>query len=381
MRIADVQPLVDCSWRSGEPIPPMDGWYVGCAVRPAGGAGFEGPWRAYRYVGAPLTGDNKPKGLTADVLDASADYVFCGVFGLLSEAFAAIDAAGHSDSVNEPYVTMIDSHEGVNQSADDAPQNIEASGSGAVQPADLSRLLVGTTFYGNRPVLSDVNGRPCRLAEYAPSPCGEAVVLGSAHRDGMRDGRVVLVRDLHDESDVRLKDRVAGFLVEASRRHIGGDAEDDLSVVLCRPSVAEQLDLQSDAFAPTLGNDRDPLKDGYVTADNLCGIVVSEPREVLGCYFVWLDEGCAYEAVFGPRPYKRRPERAVVIPDDLWTGAVCWMRDLFGEQQPDFLCLDLVCHRSDADPFVRCSAVDCRSADEILESFRDAGSGGGGRSS
>ncbi|MBT1160950.1 hypothetical protein [Bifidobacterium sp. SO1] len=98
MRIADVQPLVDCSWRSGEPIPPMDGWYVGCAVRPAGGAGFEGPWRAYRYVGAPLTGDNKPKGLTTDVLDASADYVFCGVFGLLSEAFGAIDEASRSGS-------------------------------------------------------------------------------------------------------------------------------------------------------------------------------------------------------------------------------------------------------------------------------------------
>lgn len=94
MRIADFQPLVDTSWRSGEPLPPAGGRYAGCAVRAAGGTGFDGPWRAYRYVGAPLSGNDKPTNLLAGVLETSADYVFCGVFDLLSEVFGAVSDSG-----------------------------------------------------------------------------------------------------------------------------------------------------------------------------------------------------------------------------------------------------------------------------------------------
>ena len=53
-------------------------------------------------------------------------------------------------------------------------------------------------------------------------------------------------------------------------------------------------------------------------------------------------ERASYEAVLGPRPYKRRPVQVIRVGQRLWQGFVPAMFDLFGERVPDHVCLHLV---------------------------------------
>lgn len=344
--LADFQPVSD------------GGRYAGCVLRApdADSAGFEGPWEAYVYVGGEPIGvsDAHRPGKPSE----DATYVSCGVFAWLSEAMGAVERARHEftdapgilDSLSEQgklsSLTVVTS-----RTQDVIPKVVlgRSGCGGRVEPSDASQIVLGTVFAGNRPVLSDADGAACRLRDYAECPQCEDVG-GSSHCDRAGQRRVVVVRDLHDHHDVALKDGVAGFLVEACRGLVGGDGADQCSLVVCRPAVAEHLELESDAFSPVLGADCDPLDQGYVAADHLCGIVSLEPREVLGCYFVWADERSCYEVVLGPRPYKRRPERAVVLSDAVWERSVGAVRDLFGQEPFDCLCLDLVRRRPDVDP-------------------------------
>ena len=71
-------------------------------------------------------------------------------------------------------------------------------------------------------------------------------------------------------------------------------------------------------------------------------LVRSQRHEGLGVLTVWHDERASYEAVLGPRPYKRRPVQVIRVGQRLWQGFVPAMFDLFGERVPDHVCLHLV---------------------------------------
>ena len=80
---------------------------------------------------------------------------------------------------------------------------------------------------------------------------------------------------------------------------------------------------ECDAPAPVLVDDCDPLDFGDRTPDKLRALIRSGrrgeiPEERLGCLYSWRDEGGAYEAVLGERPYKKRPQRAVILDRPLW---------------------------------------------------------------
>lgn len=44
--------------------------------------------------------------------------------------------------------------------------------------------------------------------------------------------------------------------------------------------------------------------------------------------------------------YERRPEKALTLPDELWSRNESWMRDFFEQETSDFLCLGVVSRRT-----------------------------------
>lgn len=231
-----------------------------------------------------------------------------------------------------------------------------------VEPDKVFQGVVGTVFCGNRPVLTDTYGNAIRLSDYAKGPDGHSLILEQGELDHVGQFGAVMVRDLHDERDIAVKDRVTGFLIQASRLVVGDDAGDEFSSVLCGPRVAEHFDFESDAFAPVVGVDRDPLDVSDFVADELAGLVTLKFRKIVGCAAAWADEGSSYEAVLSPGAYKRRPDRAVVLGDVLWRGLSEWYPDLLGQELGDFLCLHVIRRRMDVKP------AWMRTADEILKS-------------
>lgn len=149
-------------------------------------------------------------------------------------------------------------------------------------------------------------------------------------------------RDLDAQGDLRWKDVVAGLLVQTAGLIGCWNAQNQASVVLCGPQVAVPFDFQSEAFTPVLGDDGDPLDHAAASFEGLRCLVRSQRHEGLGVLTVWHDERASYQAVLGPRPYKRRPVQVIRIGQRLWQGFVPAMFDLFGEQVPDHVCLHLV---------------------------------------
>jgi len=147
-------------------------------------------------------------------------------------------------------------------------------------------------------------------------------------------------------------------------------------VVVTRPGVAVSLDLRSDAFAPAILAHGDGLGDAYPLTDHLCGIFPFGISEKGCLLYRWSDEGTAYKAALGPQPDQGRPDRAVVLDAGVWERAVPAMLNFFGQERPDFLCLRLVAHGA-ADWFERIYTMNsCRTAQQILDSARDAEGGG-----
>ena len=111
-----------------------------------------------------------------------------------------------------------------------------------VVPEDLVRM---PAWVDGRRVLSDGDGEPCRLAEYAQRPQGDSLGLQS-DTEGEADVRLAIssVFDVYDWHDVRWKDVVAGFMVEAQRLVGRDDGQHDASVVVCRPvkNMADQVE-------------------------------------------------------------------------------------------------------------------------------------------
>lgn len=50
--------------------------------------------------------------------------------------------------------------------------------------------------------------------------------------------------------------------------------------------------------------------------------------------------------ILGPCAYERRPEKALTLPDELWSRNESWMRDFFEQETSDFLCLGVVSRRT-----------------------------------
>lgn len=219
---------------------------------------------------------------------------------------------------------------------------------GAVKPDNavetLGRIAV---FDGGVRTLTDAQGHAMRFREYLERPGGVSLGLFPIEGNGCGEG-LPIVCELKHHADVRVEDRMARFLVEASRALVGGDAEYQLSAVVCRPGVAERLDLQSDAFAPMLPDDRDPFDEGCMLGESLsylCGMDPARPGAVyerLGYAKGWLDEGRAYQTVLSPYAYVRRPDRSIIVSDDCW-DALIEVFDVPDEQALDCLCLAIRC--------------------------------------
>lgn len=204
-------------------------------------------------------------------------------------------------------------------------------------------VLVGvSTPYG--PLLTDDYGRPIRFAEYGDGPCrfGDRPIQVMKPYEWLADR--VYVFD--DEAVAPFKDDVARFVVEACRCFVGGDGDHDRSVVLCREGVAEQLDLSSDAFTPMVGSDGNAVSFSYQPCDRLRCVCSTNPQKGLGVFHVWTERGATYQAVLGPCAYERRPEKALTLPDELWSRNESWMRDFFEQETSDFLCLGVVSRRT-----------------------------------
>lgn len=247
-------------------------------------------------------------------------------------------------------------------------------GSSAVKPNN-SVIAFGGRFDGGVRTLTDAQGHALRFREYLERPGGVSLGLFPVESDAAGEGLPVAC-ELKHHADVRVEDRMARFLVEASRALVGGDAEHERRVVLTRPGVAVPLDLESDAFAPAFPSHGDGLGDAYPLSNHLCGILPTVGGECGCLLYRWSDEGTAYKAVLGPQPDQGRPERAVVLGEGIWERAVPAMLDFFGQERPDFLCLRLVAHGA-ADWFERIYTMNsCRTAQQILDSARDAEGGG-----
>lgn len=237
---------------------------------------------------------------------------------------------------------------------------------GAVHPSGRETTVVMPARSFNRP-LSDGEGHPLGLRDYMERPAG--VVHDTVDGETAGDG-IVVVRDLDAQGDLRWKDVVAGLLVQVSGGIVRWNAQDQASVVLCGPQVAVPFDFQSDAFTPVLGVDGDPLDHAAASFEGLRCLVRPQRHEGLGVLAVWHDERASYEAVLGPRPYKRRPEQVIRIGQRLWQGFVPAMFDLFGEQSPDHICLHLVRRRDNPQPGLAFVPLG-RSRDEILDTFNE----------
>ena len=236
---------------------------------------------------------------------------------------------------------------------------------GAVHPSD--RVIVVAPARSRHMALADGEGCPLGLRDYMERPAGVGhdTVDGETAGDG-----IVVVRDLDAQGDLRWKDVVADFLVHVSGGIVRWNAQNQASVVLCGPQVAIPFDFQSDALTPVLGTDGDPLDHAAASFEGLRCLVRPQRHEGLGVLTVWHDERASYQAVLGPRPYKRRPVQVIRVGSRLWQGFVPAMFDLFGEQSPDHICLHLVRRRDNPQPGLTFVPLG-RSRDEIPDAFNE----------
>lgn len=208
----------------------------------------------------------------------------------------------------------------------------------------LRAVVLGGVFTPWGPLLTDDYGRSIRFSEYGDGPCrfGDTPVKSVKPNDWFVDR----VCALDDKTVASFKHDVFRFVVEACRLVIGGDGDHDRSVVLCREGVAEQLDLSSNAFTPMVGSDGNAVSFSYQPCDRLRCVCSTNPPKGLGVFHVWAEGGSTYQAVLGPCAYERRPEKALTLPDELWSRNEPWMRDFFEQETSDFLCLGVVSRRT-----------------------------------
>lgn len=196
-------------------------------------------------------------------------------------------------------------------------------------------------------ICADTHGVPYRFSDREHAHTG-LVSRSAPERKGDRLVPVGWIKYLDHIADLRWKDDVARFLVEASRLWIGGEADDQGCAVFTRPGVGEDLDLQSDAFAPVLGHHRDPVDECYFPSEELCAVYLPHEPSYGGILGVGTHAGAPCKFVASPRPYQHRPQTVIALSEDLWARTASgWVGDLFAEQSPDLICLDLVANLSD----------------------------------
>lgn len=104
----------------------------------------------------------------------------------------------------------------------------------------IDGMVFGTSGGGENANLEVLCALPYELVR----PHASASVLGPLVGVGNVKRLFLSVKYLDGEISVGRYDRVSGFLVEQARALIGGDAEYQFSAVVCRPGVAERLDLR-----------------------------------------------------------------------------------------------------------------------------------------
>lgn len=67
----------------------------------------------------------------------------------------------------------------------------------------------------------------------------------------------------------------------------------------------------------------------------------------------WTDQGRAYHAVFEKRHYQRRPQRTIILSDEVWNTHIRQFFNVLGKQDTGFLCLTLRQHRTDNHRFTQ----------------------------
>ena len=222
-------------------------------------------------------------------------------------------------------------------------------------PLDGEVFLTGYSRRGSDGrALSRPDGHPARFGDWKECPATVSCLLPTFQSKGKGAGTAVGIYDLKHEKDIGLQDAVAGLLVEATRCLIRGHGQYETSAVIGGPGIDVPFQGECDAPAPVLVDDCDPLDFGDRTPDKLRALIRSGrrgeiPEERLGCLYSWRDEGGAYEAVLGERPYKKRPQRAVILDRPLWEFYIGKMRDLFDNQTLGPLYLHLIDHWSDPD--------------------------------
>lgn len=109
------------------------------------------------------------------------------------------------------------------------------------------------------------------------------------------------------------------------------------------------------------GVDDESLHLGYGLTENLrCLARVTpgmEGTDVLlegnGVIADWTDQGRAYHAVFEKRHYQRRPQRTIILSDEVWNTHIRQFFNVLGKQDTGFLCLTLRQHRADNHRFTQ----------------------------
>ena len=94
------------------------------------------------------------------------------------------------------------------------------------------------------------------------------------------------------------------------------------------------------------GVDDESLHLGYGLTENLrCLARVTpgmEGTDVLlegnGVIADWTDQGRAYHAVFEKRHYQRRPQRTIILSDEVWNTHIRQFFNVLGKQDTGFLC-------------------------------------------
>lgn len=95
-----------------------------------------------------------------------------------------------------------------------------------------------------------------------------------------------------------------------------------------------------------VGADGNAVRFSYQPCDRLRCVCSTNPQKGLGVFHVWTERGTTYQAVLGPCAYECRPEKALTLPDELWSRNESWMRDFFEQETSDFLCLGVVSRRT-----------------------------------
>ena len=115
---------------------------------------------------------------------------------------------------------------------------VDHAGFGAVKPDNAVETLGGiAVFDGGVRTLTDAQGHAMRFREYLERPGGVSLGLFPIEGNGHGEG-LPIVCELKHHADVRAEDRMARFLVEASRALVGGDAEHERRV--CSRAQASQ---------------------------------------------------------------------------------------------------------------------------------------------